>query len=256
MSILEINYDAGRSQKTYEHYVLSLYSAELPKYPNIIGEINLFLLSTDIIQRIRYINLKFDMLIELHKYIFSSDRNLPQNINKLSEENVLDTFNAVDYVTKPAIHYKYKLLTEELIFLIKQIFDNLVQISYIITNSEIFKETKIISIDNIGTLLSSKHKESIVHDIIFGSDIYGKDNTKYLEIINDLFNSQKHCVLNADSHQLISPEVPSILSYYAKHNNLNGKIYYHNHNAYHIMMGFQDNILRILKNQKRYIELV
>ncbi len=58
--------------------------------------------------------------------------------------------------------------------------------------------------------------------------------------------------MHDESYPLISREIPTITSYQAKKNGHNNEIIYHNHKSYHLMMGFQDTVIRILKNQNIY----
>lgn len=76
------------------------------------------------------------------------------------------------------------------------------------------------------------------------------ETTGFIATINSLFNSFKHCLMHEESCMPMGADTPIIVSYHAKNNNHNNEIVYHNHNAFHIMMGFQDNVMRIIRNQK------
>lgn len=232
---IEINYDAGRKMSTFKfkdsfHEVLWFYM----RFPSnhLFFPYNAY---AAICQRAKVVNTSFKKLLEIH--------------NRLPNEPIPSySPNGGLELTVPRID-RYKFIAEELIFHIKGVLDNLVQIIDIRANFERFNKTQRVGIDSISGLLNVKNKSSNTYQIVFGNNSnFIADSTSFLTTINDLFNSFKHSMLHLDSHRLISHELPSIISYYAKNNDYNSIVYYHNHNAYHLMMGFQDNIDRINKN--------
>ena len=94
-----------------------------------------------------------------------------------------------------------------------------------------------------------------VYRIILGDNgCFRSDPTDFPNIMNDLFNSMKHCLLHEESQNLFFPDptTPSIVSFYVKYNRLADEPTYHNHNAFHVMMGFQDTVARIRINLNRF----
>lgn len=136
----------------------------------------------------------------------------------------------------------------------RRILDSLVQLSYLLTNYQDFEATKTIEYNEIGRFLDETHSTTDLEKIILGSDDgYSKDPTDFLRIINNLFNSFKHGLMHDESYRLVGADLPTVTSFQAKKNKHSGEIIYHNHNLYHIMMGFQDSVMRILNNQKLYL---
>jgi hypothetical protein len=232
---VEINYDAGRRMNTFKfkdlfHEVYWFYMG----FPSnhLFFPHNAF---EAICQRAKVVNTSFQKLIEIH------NRRPSEPLPTYSPNGGLE-------LTVPRIN-RYKFIAEELIFHMKGVLDNLIQIIHIRANFEEFNRNQKVHIDSIGGLLNAKNKSSNTFQIVFGDNSnFIADSTGFLSILNDLFNSFKHSMLHLESHHLICRELPSIISYYAKNNDYNSIVYYHNHNAYHLMMGFQDNIDRINKN--------
>lgn len=240
----EINYDAGRPLSTYAPISLSMYRNCFPPYPSIPMICNSALVVTTICQRVMAIHEKFDLICGLHEGIIE---------NKLP----LIAIDSPEYSSlsrTPAYIYRYKFEVESMVYLMRCVLDCLAQLTYLMTDSEEFSKTKRIAHNEIGRALEVSRKETDFAKIIVGDGgLYEEDRTGFLKIINELFNSFKHCLMHEESNLLICAERPSIVSYHAKHNDHKEEIIYHNHSAHHIIMGFQDNIQRIIKNQKQFL---
>lgn len=156
-----------------------------------------------------------------------------------------DSFKSCDY------HITYRIESEFFIMMVRSIFDELVQLTFLLINN-----TNKLNIDSIGKLKKCKDQYPECFNIIFGDDLnYRADKTDYLTVINDLFNSIKHSSMHYDAYQLYS-YTPNIVSFQKEHNNFsNNKIVYHNHSLDHLIFGFVDNFHRIIENQKRYIDI-
>jgi len=240
---VEVNYDAGRKQESYSPLSLSLCSHHFIGYPTMQMLCNPFLVTQAIDQRVLVINKKLNLILELHKAAFSAEHNRTSP----------DLLSVASPNTTPSKIYEYKLESESMIYLMRRILDSLVQLTFLLTNHAKFEETKIITHGEIGRFVDIELATSDMERIIIGDDAdYQKDPTNFLRIFNDLFNSFKHSLMHDESYLLMCPDIPSITSYQAKRNNHNNEIIYHNHNLYHLMMGFEDNVLRILSNQKIY----
>lgn len=239
----ELNYDAGRKANSYKPISLSIYSRSFPNYPSMPMLCNTSLVTQSICQRIRIIHEKFTLIVDLHKQAISIDLGgVP-----------LDSPNHEALTSSPCLLYRYKLEIEAMVYIMRRVLDSLVQLSYLLTNYPDFDKTKTIGHNEIGRFVDKEIAITDLEKVIIGDGAsYQKDETGFLSVINDLFNSFKHCLMHDESYSLMCPDVPTIVSYQAKRNNHNNEIIFHNHNAYHIMMGFQDNVLRILKNQKTY----
>ncbi|WP_072620932.1 hypothetical protein [Spirulina major] len=138
----------------------------------------------------------------------------------------------------------------------RRILDSLTQLTYLITDKEEFNKNKAIKHNEIGRVATLKTARNEFEAVLIGNgNEYAGDATDFLATINSLFNSFKHCLMHEESCILMGVDFPTIVSYHAKNNNHNNEIVYHNHNAFHIMMGFQDNVTRIIKNQKLYQQI-
>lgn len=157
--------------------------------------------------------------------------------------NNADHFKSADY------HYNYRVESEYFIMTVRSIFDELIQITFLL-----LQNTLKIEIDSIGELLKKKDKYIECYDIIFGNDDkYRKDNTNFLKTINNLFNSIKHSSIHYNAYQLYS-NIPNIVSFQKnKQDFSNSEVIYHNYALDHLIFGFIDNFHRIIENQKIYL---
>ncbi|MBI5334950.1 MAG: hypothetical protein HZB72_10245 [Burkholderiales bacterium] len=240
----EVNYDAGRRLATYQPIALSAFGDQFPNYPSIPQICNSFLVVTSICQRVRIIQEKFNVACSLHREIARGNSPLV----------TMDAPDATNLSCLPTPIFRYKLEIESIVYLMRRVLDCLTQLTYLITDAEQFKKTRKIAHNEIGRALDLSIRDTDFSRIIVGDgDRYDLDTTGFLNIINDLFNNFKHCFMHEESNLLIGAEIPTITTYHAKHNDHNSKITFHNHSAHHIMMGFQDTLFRIFKNQKTFL---
>jgi hypothetical protein len=233
--VRESNYDAGRQMATYAPINLSIYN-DLPAYPSIPMICSGPIVAINIGERFRYVHQKFDSVCQLHKLIISGAIQPPHSAN-------------AGEVFAP--HMTYKLEVEALVFYMRRILDSLTQLTYLITNKEDFNKNKTIAHNEIGRVADLEIASNDFEAALIDNDKeYAGDPAGFLATINSLFNSFKHCLMHEESCMLMGIDVPTIVSYHAKNNNHNNEIVHHNHNAFHIMMGFQDNVMRIIRNQK------
>jgi hypothetical protein len=233
----EINYDAGRNSTTYKPISLSIYK-DFPLYPSISMICSGPLVTTYISKRFQHIHKKFESICLLYKLTKASVIPPPQ------PWEVGDVF---------VPNMVYKLEVEALVFHMRRMLDTLTQLTYLITNAEEVQKNHKITCDGIGRVAELKSANTDFERILIGdANEYQRDETGFLYVINGLFNSFKHCLMHEESYALMGLDAPTIVSYYAKSNNYNNEIEYHNHHAFHIMMGFQDSVLRIIRNQKLY----
>ncbi|MDO8769985.1 MAG: hypothetical protein Q7K57_15010 [Burkholderiaceae bacterium] len=243
-SFSEINYDAERPIKTYAPISLSMYGEFFPAYQSIPMICNSTLVVTALCQRTRAIHEKFNLICSLHKVLLSG----------VFPQVPLDSPDYAALASSPTLLYRYKLEVESMVYLMRRVLDCLTQLTYLLTDRDEFKRTKRIAHNEIGRVLEKSGKESDFSKVMVGDGtVYEEDKTGFLKTINDLFNSFKHCMMHEESNTLIGIEFPTIVSYHAKHNDHATTIIHHNHSAHHIMMGFQDNVLRILRNQKKFL---
>ena len=64
----------------------------------------------------------------------------------------------------------------------------------------------------------------------------------------------KHSLSHIESFSLFGKDVPTVISCYDQSNEFKQIRYCYNINLCQLMMGFQDNVQRIIRNQKKYLE--
>lgn len=238
-SIEEINYDAGRKMDTFQFVEPNMH--DFMGFPSMPQLCNSSLVGTRIYQSIIIVNKKFAQCIEMHKVIFQGGGN-----------NVLYSPQKGTLTFSPSIMYEFKTELESIVFIMRRVLDSLVQLTDLMVNFSTFEKTKTLSHESIGSVLSPQAKDTPVKAIILGSGLYEKDHTHFLEVSNNLFNGFKHSLIHDESFNLIGEDVPTFVGYIVKYGNYKKVIQHHNHNAYHLIMGFQDCVERILRNQETY----
>jgi len=179
------------------------------------------------------------------KYELAQNKYLDLKILHSNFTNNTDPFKSEDY------HITYRTESEFFIMMVRSIFDELVQLTFLLINNN-----NELNIDSIGKLKKYKDQHPECFNIVFGDNLnYKTDETGYLTVINDLFNSIKHSSLHYDAYQLYS-YIPNIVSFQKEQNKFsNNKVTYHNHALDHLIFGFIDNFHRIIENQKKYVEI-
>ena len=224
---------------TYKPLRLSPYR-DFPAYPSIPMICSGAIVALNISERIHYIHDKFETICLLHRTIMAGEVKPPSRIQ------IGDVF---------APHMQYKLEVEALVYHMRRVLDSLTQLTFLITNNEEFETTRAISKNEIGLVAAVQSPKSDFEKILIGDGKdYKNDSTGFIPIINGLFNSFKHCLMHEESCMVMGIDSPTIVSYHAKYNDHNNEITHHNHNAFHIMMGFQDTATRIIENQKVYLQ--
>ncbi|MCT7587062.1 MULTISPECIES: hypothetical protein [Aliarcobacter] len=236
--IEEINYDAGRKVDTFQFIEPNMI--DFMKFPTMPQLCNTALVGMRIQQSLIIINKKFAQCIDMYNLIRQGGGN-----------KVLYSPNQGTMIFNPSIMYEFKMELESIVFIMRRILDSLVQLTDLLVNFSLFEKNKKLNYESIGSILS-KEKNSEIRDILVGNDIYEKDTTNFLNISNDLFNGFKHTLMQDELFSNIGIDYPTILGFHVKYANHKKIIQYHNHNAYHFMMGFQDCIARILRNIDTY----
>lgn len=238
-TVEEINYVAGRKMDTFQYIEPNMY--DFMKYPSMPQLCNTNLVGMRIHQSLIIINKKFNQCVEMHRLILQGGG----NNTVFSPAKGTTTFS-------PSTIYEFKAEMESIIFIMRRVLDSLVQLTDLMVNFPSFEKTKTFSNESIGSVLSPKAKSTTVKGIIMGNELYEQDTTDFLKISNDLFNGFKHSLMHDESFNKIGAEYPTFVGFLVKYSNHKKTIQYHNHNAYHLMMGFQDCISRIIRNQEAY----
>lgn len=238
-SVEEVNYDAGRKMATFQFVEPNMYDfMSFPRMPQLC---NTALVGMRIHQSLIIINKKFAQCVEMHRVILQGGG----NNTAFSPQKGATNFS-------PSIVYEFKTELESIIFIMRRVLDSLVQLTDLMVNFSLFEKTKTLGHESIGSVLSPKAKDTVVKGIIVGNETFEKDTTNFLEISNNLFNGFKHTLMHDESFNQIGVEYPTFVGFLVRYADHKKTIQYHNHNAYHLMMGFQDCIARILRNQNSY----
>jgi hypothetical protein len=240
-SAIEVSYNSGLPNEAYRPLALSMYSKHYPHYPAIAQISNPLTMTMAITQRVRAIQGKFENLRFLHSRIIRG------------EESLTDGPNFANYATSPSLLYEMKFEGEAIVYLMRRVLDNLVQLGFTLTNFSEVRDHRRVRINELGDLIrEGAEKEPLAQLTIYGSDQYEADETGFLRILNDLSNSFKHSLPHEQTHALIGTDAPTIVSQQAKQNKFEQRMIFHNHYASQLMIGFGACVERILRNQREF----
>lgn len=235
--IEELNYNSGRLIESYKPEDMTLFGLmkNASSCQNISKICNSMLVLHTIIERDKVIHDKFRDICEHHK-------------NLIPKEGVP--------IINDLVGYKVKI--ESLVYLIKRNLDFLVQLTELLIVEKKEKPPRKLHFEGVGNIINTGNKKNdelkneMRRLIIGDKDKFQEDSTGFLNIINDVFNSMKHCFMHVESDRLIGVGYPTLVTYFAPYNNYERKITFHNHSVHHIVMGYQDNLKRIFENHRIY----
>ncbi|MEQ8658317.1 MAG: hypothetical protein RIC24_13530 [Hyphomicrobiales bacterium] len=230
----EVNYDAGRPMSSYTPLFISHH--DFPIYPSVRRLASSYLVVDRIVECIRYIDAKFAEIVEMHRVIKEQSRMIPDH-------------------SGPTVLSAYKFECEALVFQMRHCLDALCRLTELLCCADQIDRDKAFRCESVGSILRME-KNNPMRQIVIGIDeTYVADQTNFLKISNQLFNAMKHIHMNAETQILVGVDVPTIVAYRGPLGAKRNLVQYHNHNAYHLMMGFHDSVRRIIENQKTYIAL-
>ncbi|GAL47067.1 MULTISPECIES: hypothetical protein [Citrobacter] len=211
-----------------------------------------------VIERIDFPFTYFPQYNDVVDYISSNLKTLHLSFNYVRIQkkylHIIELFNLATSTHNPFTLqeriFDYKVESEFFVAMIRSFFDEMVQLTYLLIN-----EVSDNLIDSIGSLIRDQNKNRECYNVFFGdNDVYIKDDSEYLVIINNLSNSIKHSSLHYESYSSY-PLSPNILSFYKKNNTFkNNDVVIHNHNVVDVFLGFKANFHRIIKNQQNYVK--
>ncbi|MGO0674098.1 hypothetical protein [Citrobacter werkmanii] len=211
-----------------------------------------------VIERIDFPFTYFPQNNDVVDYISSNLKTLHLSFNYVRIQKkylyIIELFNLATSTHNPFTLqeriFDYKVESEFFVAMIRSFFDEMVQLTYLLIN-----EVSDNLIDSIGSLIRDQNKNRECYNVFFGdNDVYIKDDSEYLVIINNLSNSIKHSSLHYESYSSY-PLSPNILSFYKKNNTFkNNDVVIHNHNVVDVFLGFKANFHRIIKNQQNYVK--
>ncbi len=248
---VERNYDAGRNSITYTPIVLHDCSKTFPNYPSLPMICNSFLIVMEVCQKVNVVQRKYKELVNYYECII---KNNVRELNQYPLDGQPPVING--YEERENNLYKYHFLCEEFVSHMRTTIDRLIQLSYILTDFNDYIFTKTIKVSQIGTLGNNTKPQTDFEKVVIGDGVdYEQDQTGFLSCINDLSNSFKHSIMHAEVYSTRGKDIPIVVSLQAKQNDHKKEIVYHNHNACHLVMGFQDTVTRIIRNHRKYAKI-
>lgn len=235
MRIIELNYNAGRKAKTFCPDDIEMQDIPLAG----LGSQGFLLV---VRQRYRYCHRLFDQLVVLHSQIIEQ-----------KGLDIIDSPLAGQIAGNPSRLHQYSFLCENLIFQMRRTIDSFVQWAVLIDMVPEDVPGSKLTESGLDDLLKCGGNEKDIFRRLLGElPLEHADQTGFLRVKNDLFNAMKHHWPHEETHNLIGEEWPTIISYYAKHNDTSGGVVYHNHNAFHVMMGHQDTMRKFVTNISKW----
>ena len=196
-----------------------------------------------------FIQDKFDEICCIHKKIsdyFSETKDSLGTVVNISYEQMNN--NKEKYI-KIGYSDKYIFEIESLIAHIRHCFDYLVQV--LSKHLEGNKNDLKVHTDSIGRI----KEKSNIWDVIYGSEIYEKDCTGFIDLINNISNSIKHHHRTYESINYYH-STPGVMVFYLKNGEFDTQnIKSYSLCLYQIMLGFQNNFNRILENISNCLNL-
>ncbi|MGR5334525.1 hypothetical protein ACPV5I_03805 [Vibrio gigantis] len=249
---IEKIYYSGRNRDTYEPLCLSAIAGDFPAYPDLPQVCNSQLVSILIAQKVRSVQEKYRELVNFH-----SNFTDPIWLNSIPFDGPKEYI--INYSEQSNRLYKYHFIAEEMVASIRSAIDYLIQLTFMLTSYSDYMSNKVVSTDSIGKFLQQLNNNKLSEDIkniVIGNDgLYESDSTNYLKHINDLSNSIKHSMMHSEAFSHYCPDFPTIVSFQASNNNHTNEIVYHNHSACQLVIGFQNTVKRVFKNQTAYIKI-
>ncbi|WP_407201258.1 hypothetical protein [Citrobacter werkmanii] len=169
-----------------------------------------------VIERIDFPFTYFPQYNDVVDYISSNLKTLHLSFNYVRIQKkylyIIELFNLATSTHNPFTLqeriFDYKVESEFFVAMIRSFFDEMVQLTYLLIN-----EVSDNLIDSIGSLIRDQNKNRECYNVFFGdNDVYIKDDSEYLVIINNLSNSIKHSSLHYESYSSY-PLSPNILSF-------------------------------------------
>jgi len=226
--LVEVNYDSGRPRETYKSLLVYHHgpnAGHMPQFPTAEGLVNGALIGLLAMQ-----------------YVFRAERHF-SNAEHWHGKAYSETF-------VPGAFERLKEELELSVYCMRKAIDHLIQGACLK-----FEFTTIISsgnlpIDSLGKLIWCKDNAPERHpqviEAFFGVLKTPTDPTNFLPTLNIISNSYKHGFFLPEAQAYGSPNAPNIVLFDKEKNDLRRPPIVHNHDACHLVMGFQDTINRLL----------
>lgn len=242
--VCERNYDAGRSANTFQ--VIDLSYLHLAPF----GSVGLVLTA-----RYRHIHQTFGDVYNTWQSLRA--KTCGKAFKPFDETTTFAEFLRDINLDSRGLR-AYHFLNESLVFQFRKFFETYLQMAQIYK----FRETaasghdipKKLQIDSLGSLKYTVGKKGLndLSVLFYGSDGEKSPDYEFLSLINDLGNASRHDAYFDDVYSLIGVDVPTLVGIELRLDGSNSKATYHNHNCFHLMMGFQDVTQRIMERSKAF----
>ena len=154
--------------------------------------------------------------------------------------------------------HAYHFLNEMLVFQIRKFFETYLQMCQI----HKFRETagnvrelpSKIQLDSLGKMENGfkKSGSNALSLLFYGIKGEHSQDFQYLSLINRLGNATRHHPYFDDVYNLVGIDGPTLVGIEHRLDATSSKATYYNHNAFHVMMGFQDVTDRILTRSANF----
>jgi len=240
----EVNYDAGRSVSTF--MMVDLGWTEYP----IIDSLGMVQVA-----RYHHVNRSFARLFLLWQRLACNPA-IGLSFPSTSERLKFEEFVALERHESGGPH-SYHFACEDLVFQMRRFIEShlqLIQIrDYILRHGPNNLQKARVSPDQISGLMQAENFSKPVGICFFGDQETLDADLSLLSLLNKLGNAMRHHTFFSEGYNAIGEELPTILGVEARNDNV-GEVTHHNHNAFHLMMGFQDFSERFMRRTRSYFE--
>ncbi len=225
---------------------------------NEIGLYNPIFMFMHIINEIQYLDMLYFNSCSMLPEILNNQELLKKDPNKVFSQKYVFLEDGRLKYEKPDLYFEYIFLNENIIYRMMSIFNNLIFIVYLISNEkQILSENKVCNVD-VGNVCRDRSKNFYIHEyikIVKGDYEYMADATKFLSMLNNLYNSMKHSINRTYSASILITDEPTVYSLDTprKSVDIDQIKKAHVHQLKELMKGFNYNFFRIIDNLKLYI---
>ena len=243
VKMLQYNYDALRPMSSLEYLFLGYCDLPIPRNLGIAQ-----------IARFQRVQDSFIEIVKIHRSILNR-RGGDVGRAIRPDSSAIRLEDALRLTPSPGI-YEYHFTCETFILDMRRYIDSLIQLiqieQYHRSNDRTGDKPVFVTVDpdGVGRLLANKQKFPVLTRLLFGEPHCEKCE-EFCSLINSLSNAVKHHAYYSDVYNMIGETCPTIVGYEMRNKRAEIGIY-HNHNAYHVMMGFQDFVTHSARQVKEH----
>lgn len=219
----EVNFDAGRPATSYVPFLgkhTGVNVAHLPHFPDVENLINGNFIALKVMQYVFRAERHFAGAMQAHARSMKGEFAVEELIEQL----------------------------ELMIYCMRKFVDHYVQGTYVkLYTSEVLTNRRV-PIDSLGKVLRARKRGDTEHkalvEIVLGAG--HSLSHDFMAVLDLVSNAYKHNFFLPESTSYMARDFPSIVLFDYPRNDFNEPLLVHNHNAVHLMMGFQDEVNRLL----------